>query len=231
MRTQRQPRNRRRTLPRPRPRPGRRERPSAKRVLDLLLGSALLLLASPLLAAGALALAARRPPGGVLDRSPRTGLGGRVFVLHSLRTRRLRLDVLSRLPHVVRGDLSLVGPEPLPPYEGSGSPVQGGTCTRGAIASPAARHWRLELKPGLTGLAQVRSRSGMPWDEPDLLDQYYAEHHHMGLDLAVLVRAAHAPLHRTVRALARRGKARLSDTDHRRCGYSPPEEVDSVSTD
>ncbi|MFF8710050.1 sugar transferase [Streptomyces sp. NPDC015184] len=224
-------RTRARTGPGTRLRPGRRERPSAKRVLDLLLGSALLLLTSPLLAAGALALAVRRPPGGVLDRSPRTGLGGRVFVLYSLRTRRLRLDALSRLPHVVRGDLSLVGPEPLPPHEGSGSPVQGGTCTPGPAASPAARHWWLELKPGLTGLAQVRSRSGMPWDERDLLDQYYAEHHHAGMDLAILVRAAHAPLHRTVHALTRRGKARLSDTDHRRCGYSPPEEVDSVSTD
>ncbi|MFF9571310.1 sugar transferase [Streptomyces sp. NPDC014685] len=225
---------------------GLRERPSAKRALDLTLGSVLLVLTSPLLAAGALALAVRRPSGGVLDRSPRTGPGGRVFVLYSLRTRRLRLDTLSRLPHVVRGDLSLVGPEPLPPYEGSGSPasgspvsgspasgspVQGGTCTPGPGTSPAARDWRQELKPGLTGLAQVRSRSGMPWDEPDLLDQYYAEHHHVGMDLAILVRAAHAPLHRTARALTRRGKARLSDTDHRRCGYSPPEEVDSVSTD
>ncbi|MGW2182828.1 sugar transferase [Streptomyces sp. NPDC001732] len=228
---------------------GMPERPSAKRVLDLALGSVLLALAAPLLAAGALALAARRPPGGVLDRSPRVGLGGRVFVLRSLRTRRLRLDVLSRLPHVVRGELSLVGPEPLPPREEDGppvrgespahdgpqapdgSPVQGRTCTPAPSTSPAARHWRQELKPGLTGLAQVRSRSGMPWDEPDLLDQHYAEHHHVGLDLAILARAAHAPLHRTVRALARRGKEHPSDTDHRRGGYSPPEEVDSVSTD
>ncbi|MFB6872105.1 sugar transferase [Streptomyces sp. NPDC056323] len=191
------------------------ERPPAKRVLDVTLGSALLTLTSPLLAAGALALAARRPPGGVLTRSPRIGLNGHVFVLRSLRTRHLRLDLLSRLPYVVRGDLSLVGPEPLTPDD----------------ADPVAAHWRQELKPGLTGLAQVHSRSGMPWYEPDLLDQHYAEHHGMGLDLAILARAAHAPLREAARGLTRRGKARPSDTDHRPSGYSTTEEVGTVSTD
>ncbi|WP_326770086.1 sugar transferase [Streptomyces sp. NBC_01591] len=208
-----------------------RERPSAKRVLDLTLGSALLALTSPLLAAGALALAARRPPGGVLAHSPRVGLDGHVFVMCSLRTRRLRLDLLSRLPHVVRGDLSLVGPEPLAPDDGGDPRIQGGTCTPGSGTSPAARHWRQELKPGLTGLAQVRSRSGMPWDEPALLDQHYAEHHGVGLDLAILASAVHTPLREAARGLVRRGKARLSDTDHRLSGYSAAEELGSVSTD
>ncbi|MEE1773558.1 sugar transferase [Streptomyces sp. JV185] len=203
----------------------RRERPSAKRVLDLTLGSALLALTAPLLATGAAVLAARRPPGGVLTHSPRVGQDGHVFVLRSLRTRRLRLDLLSRLPYVVRGDLSLVGPEPLTPDEAdAGRAAYPG-------ASPAARHWRQELKPGLTGLAQVRSRSGMPWDEPALLDQHYAEHHGVGLDLAILARSAHAPLREAARGLIRHGKARLSDTDHRLSGYSAAEEVGSVSTD
>ncbi|MFJ2916781.1 sugar transferase [Streptomyces sp. NPDC087307] len=209
------------------------EPPSAKRVLDLTLGSALLALTSPLLGVGALALAARRPPGGVLTRSPRIGLDGRVFVLCSLRTRRLRLDLLSRLPHVVRGDLSLVGPEPLPPDDGRNRADDGRNRAdpAGTPGSPAARHWRQELKPGLTGLAQVRSRSGMPWDEPALLDQHYAEHHGVGLDLAILASAVHVPLRGAVRGLARRGKAHLSDTDHRLSGYSTAEEVGSVSTD
>ncbi|MFJ5721633.1 sugar transferase [Streptomyces sp. NPDC093149] len=221
------------------------EWPSAKRVLDLTLGSILLTLAAPLLAAGALTLAARRPPGGVLTRSTRIGLGGHLFVLRSLRTRRLRLDLLSRLPHVVRGELSLVGPEPLTPDEaraGTAGPPEAAdsadpsdptaTATATATATtkppgtatvPAARDWRQELRPGLTGLAQVRSRSGMPWDEPALLDQHYAEHHWVGLDLAILARAVHTPLHRAVRGLTRRGKAHLSDTDHRRSGYSAAE--------
>ncbi|MFF9346970.1 sugar transferase [Streptomyces sp. NPDC014734] len=195
-------------------------RPSAKRTLDLALGSTLLILAAPALAAAALVLAARRPPGGVVTRSPRVGLGGRVFVLRTLRTRRLRLDVLSRLPHVVRGDLSLVGPEPLPP---DAAALPDAPSPAGTITPTGAEHWRLALKPGLTGLAQVRSRSGMPWDEPVLLDQHYAEHHGMRLDLAVLLEAACIPLRRASRGLPGFGKARLSDTDHRRCGYSAVE--------
>ncbi|MCX4787768.1 sugar transferase [Streptomyces sp. NBC_01221] len=201
------------------------QRPSAKRVLDLTLGSILLALAAPLLAAGTLALAVRRPPGGVLSRSPRIGLDGHLFVLRSLRTRRLRLDLLSRLPHVVRGDLSLVGPAPLTPDDDRAAEAVGPSAagTPASTPAPVARHWRQELKPGLTGLAQVRSRSGMPWDEPALLDQHYAEHHWVGLDLAILARAVHAPLYRAVHGLTRRGKAHLSDTNHRRCGYSAAE--------
>ncbi|MFF3730129.1 sugar transferase [Streptomyces sp. NPDC002476] len=204
----------------PKWRPGRRL--SAERVLDLALGSALLALSAPALAAGALALAARRPPGGIIERSPRVGQGGRVFVLCSLRTRRLRLDVLSRLPHVVRGDLSLVGPEPLPPDDLRSRPTSTTNpadltdtpapadptdatdpCSpgdpgdaSGASGASGARHWRQELKPGLTGLAQIRSRSKMPWDEPDLLDQHYAEHRGVRLDLAILARTVRIPLFR-----------------------------------
>ncbi|MFF8433143.1 sugar transferase [Streptomyces bacillaris] len=161
-------------------------RSSPERLLDLALGTALLIAAAPALAAGALALAVRRGPDGVWDRSPRTGLGGRVFTLRSLRTRRLRLDLLSQLPHVVRGDLSLVGPAPLAP----GDP---------RAACPGARQWRQELRPGLTGLAQVRSGSGMPWDDPALLDQHYAEHHGVVLYLAVLAEAVRNPLRTALR--------------------------------
>ncbi|WP_444971083.1 sugar transferase [Streptomyces sp. SAI-25] len=161
-------------------------RSSPERLLDLALGTALLIAAAPVLAAGALVLAVRRGPDGVWDRSPRTGLGGRVFTLRSLRTRRLRLDLLSRLPHVVRGDLSLVGPAPLTP----GDP---------RAACPGARRWRQELRPGLTGLAQVRSGSAMPWDDPALLDQHYAEHHGVVLYLAVLAEAVRNPLRAALR--------------------------------
>ncbi|MFE7793336.1 sugar transferase [Streptomyces sp. NPDC057460] len=191
---------------------------TAKRALDLALGSVLLVLAAPLLAAGAVALAARRPPGGVLTRSVRIGLAGRPFVLRTLRTRRLRLDLLSRLPHVVRGELSLVGPEPLTPDDERTRTADGATG-----GGAGARHWRQELRPGLTGLAQIRSRSGMPWDEPALLDQHYAEHHWLGLDLTILAAAVHIPLRAAVHGLTHRGKARLSDTDHRLRGYSAAE--------
>ncbi|MEV7484722.1 sugar transferase [[Kitasatospora] papulosa] len=189
---------------------------TVKRTLDLVLGSALLLLAAPALTLGALALALRAPAGrrggrsGVLRREVRVGLGGRPFELRSLRTRRFRLDLLSRLPHVVQGELSLVGPAPLTPEES-------------AALGAAAGRWRERLRPGLTGLAQVRARSGMPWDEPALLDAHYAEHHGTGLDLAILAHSARIPLRAAVRGLRLPGKAHLSDTDHRLPGYSVAE--------
>jgi len=158
-----------------------------KRLLDLALGSALLALTAPLLAAATVTLALSRRPGGVFAYEPRVGLDGRVFTLRSLRTRRYRLDLLSRLPHVVRGEMSLVGPAPLAP---------GAARTR--------EPWRQFVRPGLTGLAQVRRHSRLPWDESALLDQHYVEHHWIGLDLAVLARTLPA----------------LSDTDHRPRGYS-----------
>ncbi|MFE8912616.1 sugar transferase [Streptomyces globisporus] len=176
-------------------------RMTAERTLDLVLGTALLALTCPAVAVAALVLTARRTPGGAWDHRPRTGLGGRVFELRTLRTRRLRLDLFSRLPHVVRGDLALVGPAPLAP----GDPRSTGS---------GARRWRQELRPGLTGLAQVRARSGMPWDDPALLDQHYAEHHGVVLDLAILAEAARTPLRDRLRK-ARRTKAHLSDADHR----------------
>ncbi|WP_442813712.1 sugar transferase [Streptomyces sp. NBC_01208] len=190
-----------------------------KRTLDLVLGSALLLLATPALALGALTLALRPllprkgdrtgDRNGVMSREMRVGLGGHPFELRSLRTRRFRLDLLSRLPHVVRGDLALVGPAPLTPGE--------------TAALGAAGRWRQGLRPGLTGLAQVRARSKMPWDEPALLDAHYAEHHGTGLDLAILAHSAHIALQAAVRGLRLPGKAHLSDTDHRLPGYSVAE--------
>ncbi|MDN3294379.1 sugar transferase [Streptomyces ficellus] len=180
----------------PRPSPPPPPSPDPKRILDLTLGCTLLVLCAPLLAAAALATALRRPPGGVCVRETRTGLDGRPFTLRSLPVRRFRLDALSRLPHVVRGEMSLVGPAPLPP----GAP--------GADAP-----WRRSVRPGLTGLAQLRRASTLPWDEPLLLDQHYVEHQWIGLDVAVLLR--------TLRTVP--GQAHLSDADHRLRGYSAAE--------
>ncbi|MFD7117915.1 MULTISPECIES: sugar transferase [unclassified Streptomyces] len=168
--------------------------PEPKRLLDLTLGSALLALTAPLLAAAALTLALSRPAGGVFVRDYRTGLNGHPFLLSSLRTRLFRLDLLSRLPHVVRGELSLVGPAPLK----TGSP---------AGAAP----WRQLVRPGLTGLAQVRRHSELPWDETALLDQHYVEHHWIGLDLAILARTPGSAL----RASGGAGAVRRAETARR----------------
>ncbi|WP_338677699.1 sugar transferase [Streptomyces sp. SCSIO 30461] len=154
----------------------------AKRLLDLVAGTALLLVTAPLLATAATwsAVKARRH-GGAYTRETRTGLHGQAVVIRSLRTRRLRLDLLSRLPHVVRGELSLVGPAALAPDD-----------------PRAAAPWRQSVKPGLTGLAQLARHSTMPWYEAALLDQHYVEHHGLRLDLAILLR--------TPGAMRRRGR-------------------------
>nr|WSZ97489.1 sugar transferase [Streptomyces sp. NBC_00857] len=208
-----------------------------KRLLDLTLGTALLVLSAPVLATAALTMAlsrkrpmelsGERPPDGLFLREYRIGLNGRPFILSSLRTRRFRLDLLSRLPHVVRGDLSLVGPAPLKP----GSPA-------------AAAPWRQLVRPGLTGLAQTRRHSALPWDETALLDQHYVEHHWIGLDLAILARTlpalclapGHAPGHlaqgRTPRPRAVRGHTPRPRLTHgHRHGYAPRPPVQGTLSD
>ncbi|GGK23123.1 hypothetical protein GCM10011583_63810 [Streptomyces camponoticapitis] len=178
-----------------------------KRLLDLTLGSLLLVLTSPVLAAAALTLTlSKRHPGSAFTHGRRVGMDGRVFTVRTLATRRRRLDLLSRLPHVVSGRMSLVGPAPLTP------------------ADPrAAAPWRQSVRPGLTGLAQVRRRSPLPWDEPALLDQHYVEHHWIGLDLLILARtpaAVSAPYTENADAPRIPAQGHLSDTDHRPRGYS-----------
>ncbi|MCA1220907.1 sugar transferase [Streptomyces sp. 8L] len=189
--------------------------PDPKRALDLALGTLLLLAAAPLLATAALVLAVRAltgrdagecatrgagdgatrgaPPalrGRVFRKEEVVGLHGRPFTLRSLRTRRLRLDLLSRLPEVVRGRMSLVGPAPLP---------------RGHRRTHCA--WRSTVRPGLTGLAQVRRASRLPWDEAPLLDQHYVEHYCLAGDLALLAASLRALSPRAGRSAprARRG--------------------------
>ncbi|WP_051839013.1 sugar transferase [Streptomyces sp. NRRL F-5126] len=149
--------------------------PGAKRALDLVLGSLLLVLAAPALLVAAAVLAVRGDAAGVgrfgrvLRRQEVVGLHGAPFTLRSLPTRRFRLDLLSRLPQVVRGRMSLVGPAALP------------------VGHPRARAgWRQSVRPGITGLAQVRRGSRLPWYEAPLLDQHYVEHHWLGTDLAIL---------------------------------------------
>ncbi|WP_258563830.1 sugar transferase [Streptomyces himalayensis] len=93
--------------------------------------------------------------------------------------RRLSLDELPQLINVLRGEMSLVGPRPLP-LEDSG------------YTGPARA--RLSVPPGLTGLWQVSGRSELPWDEMVRLDLYYVKHRSLGLDLAILLRTVPAVL-------------------------------------
>ena len=128
----------------------------------------------------------------VIFRQERAGLGGKPFRMMKLRTMRggegtdaermtrlgrfLRaasVDELPQLLHVLSGKMSLVGPRPLPTrYLPRYSPEQ------------ARRH---EVRPGITGWAQVNGRNALSWDEKFKLDVWYVDHHSFFLDLKILL--------------------------------------------
>jgi lipopolysaccharide/colanic/teichoic acid biosynthesis glycosyltransferase len=177
-----------------------------KRCLDLAGAGAAAALAAPALLALALLVRLRlgRP---VLFRQQRPGRDGRPFTLLKLRTmrdlrdaageplpderrlgplgrflRRSSLDELPELWNVLRGDMSLVGPRPLlmeylPRY----TPEQ------------ARRH---EVRPGITGWAQVNGRNALTWEEKFAHDVWYADHLSLGLDLRILGRTLLAVVRR-----------------------------------
>jgi lipopolysaccharide/colanic/teichoic acid biosynthesis glycosyltransferase len=171
------------------------------RAADVVGASLGLVLASPVL--GAAALAIKLEDGGpVLYRQRRVGYRDEDFDLLKLRTmvvgaerqgagfavnrgdpritragrilRRLSLDELPQLWNVVRGDMSLIGPRPTLRYQ-----VEQYT--------PRQRR-RLDVKPGLTGWAQVNGRTKLPWDERIELDVWYVEHRSPWVDLKILLR-------------------------------------------
>ena len=168
-----------------------------RRTLDVVCSALALVALSPLL--GALAVAVRRSMGSpVLFRQARTGLQGRQFTLLKFRTmttgtnrhgeplpdahrltplgrflRRTSLDELPQLWNVLRGDMSLVGPRPLlPEYLPLYSHAQ------------ARRH---DVRPGITGWAQVNGRNGISWDDKFRLDVWYVDHQSMWLDMRILL--------------------------------------------
>jgi lipopolysaccharide/colanic/teichoic acid biosynthesis glycosyltransferase len=86
------------------------------------------------------------------------------------------IDELPQLLNVVAGDMSLVGPRPLlMQYLGRYSEQQ------------ARRH---EVKPGITGHAQVNGRNALGWDDKFRLDVWYVDHVGFGIDLAILAKTA-----------------------------------------
>ena len=176
-----------------------------RRAFDLAGAAALLLLSSPLLAFAALAI--KLEDGGpVLYRQRRVGKDGVEFELLKLRTmivgaeaqgtgwavdkgdpritragrilRRLSLDELPQLWNIVRGDMSLIGPRPTLKYQ-----VE--------QYEPWKRR-RLDVKPGLTGLAQVEGRASLSWDDRIRLDVWYVENRSPWLDLKILARTPFA---------------------------------------
>ena len=88
--------------------------------------------------------------------------------------RRLSIDELPQLWNVVRGDMSVIGPRPTLRYQ-----VEQYT---------DRQRRRLEIKPGVTGWAQVQGRAGLPWADRIELDVWYVEHRSAWLDAKILAR-------------------------------------------
>jgi sugar transferase EpsL len=168
-----------------------------KDVLDRVLAAIVLAMASPLLALAAVAILVvdGRP---VFFRQTRPGYKGKPFVIVKFRTmhserddsgtprsdevrltrvgrmlRRLSLDEFPQFWNVLRGDMSIVGPRPLlMEYLQRYTPEQ------------ARRH---EVKPGITGWAQVNGRNDVSWERKFALDVWYVDHWSVSLDLRILL--------------------------------------------
>ncbi|CAN5491740.1 N/A [soil metagenome] len=169
------------------------------RAADVAIASVALLLLSPVLALAAVAikLGSRGP---VIYRQTRVGKGGREFEMWKLRTmrqgsdpvgvgtavveadprvtgagkvlRRFALDELPNLVNVLRGEMAIVGPRATLPAQ--------------VALYTARQRRRLELKPGVTGWAQVKGRTRIPWEQRMELDVWYAEHRSLALDLKII---------------------------------------------
>lgn len=187
-----------------------------KRILDAGVAGVGLVVTAPLQAAVALAVLKEhgRP---VLFRQPRPGKDGRVFTLVKFRTmllpdakrvsdadrltglgrflRATSLDELPTLWNVLRGEMSLVGPRPLlVQYLERYSPEQ------------ARRH---EVRPGVTGLAQVRGRNGLSWEEKLALDVEYVDRRSFALDAQILAETVATVLLR--RGISAEGEATMTE--------------------
>jgi lipopolysaccharide/colanic/teichoic acid biosynthesis glycosyltransferase len=178
---------------------------SLNRAADVAIAGAGLLLSSPLL--GLAAIAVKLEDGGpVLYRQTRVGLDGRDFELLKLRTmvvgaeklgagyavnrgdpritrvgrvlRRLSLDELPQLWNVVRGEMSVVGPRPTLRYQ--------------VDQYDEHQRRRLDVRPGITGWAQIHGRARLSWAERIELDLWYVAHRSPLVDLRILLRTPFA---------------------------------------
>jgi len=170
---------------------------AAKRLLDIIFSLLLILILSPvLLVLSVLVKVKLGSP--VLFRQERPGLHGKIFVMYKFRSmtdskdengnllpdserltdfgkllRQTSLDELPELFNILKGDMSFVGPRPLlVRYLDRYTPEQ------------ARRH---EVKPGLTGWAQVNGRNAISWEEKFKLDVWYVDHWTLWLDFKILL--------------------------------------------
>jgi lipopolysaccharide/colanic/teichoic acid biosynthesis glycosyltransferase len=176
-------------------------RPVIRRALDVAVSAAVLALSAPLLALAILAIRLETR-GPVIYRQRRIGLDGDPFDVLKLRTmvdgaehigaglavnendpritrvgallRRSSLDELPNLVNVLRGEMSLIGPRPTLPVQ--------------VEQYSERQRRRLELRPGITGWAQVNGRASLPWSQRIELDLYYIENRSLALDARIVWR-------------------------------------------
>jgi sugar transferase EpsL len=171
---------------------------SFKRTFDLVVSSMMILLLSPLLAAIAI-LVRLRLGSPVLFRQERAGWSGARFECLKFRTmtdardadgqllpdadrltrfgrylRSTSLDELPELINVIRGEMSLVGPRPL--------------LAKYLERYSAEQMRRHEVRPGITGWAQINGRNALNWDQRFELDLWYVDHWNFWLDLSILAK-------------------------------------------
>ena len=173
---------------------------ATKRLIDVTLALFALVVSAPIQAV--IALLIRRNMGSpVLFQQERPGRFGQPFTLVKFRTMRVgqqndsvrltplgqllrstSLDELPTLWNVVKGEMSLVGPRPLlMQYLDLYTPAQ------------ARRH---EVRPGITGLAQIMGRNSLSWDQRLTADVLYVDHRSVLLDLTIILRTVHAVVSR-----------------------------------
>lgn len=170
-----------------------------KRLLDLLLSSLALLLLGPIIAICGLAVRmTSKGPAFFCQR--RVGKNGRLFLIYKLRTmrvdpgrtlkqtlnadpevlpigrilRRLKIDELPQILNVLKGDMSLVGPRPCLPQS--------------LEEMPNWARRRFEVRPGITGLAQVNGNIALTWEERWQHDLHYVERYSFAGDMQIITR-------------------------------------------
>lgn len=173
------------------------------RALDIAIAGVLLVVGAPVIAAALIAIRLESK-GSPIYKQRRVGKDGRPFDLYKLRTmvtgaehigaglavnegdaritrvgaflRRFSLDELPNLVNVLRGELAIVGPRP--------------TVQVQVDQYTDRQRRRLEVKPGITGWAQVNGRASLPWAERIELDIWYVDHRSIWLDLKILAMTA-----------------------------------------
>jgi sugar transferase EpsL len=191
---------------------------TGKRLIDVCIAASALVLLSPVIAL--VALVVRCTMGSpVVFRQLRPGLNGRPFTILKFRTMRqigaapaistdtARLDVtgqllratsldeLPQLVNVLRGDMSLVGPRPLLMQY-----------LDRYTATQARRH---EVRPGITGLAQVNGRNAVSWDARLAMDVWYVDHLSFSRDFDILLRTISSVVRR--RGVSAPGEATMHE--------------------